>query len=127
MLVGCRMEYHIRMVGAHDPIDAAVVADGADQRHQIQFRMLAQQLLLDGVGVVLVDVEDHQPCRLGTGDLTAQLAADAAAAAGDQDGLAGKGFQDLLIIDLHLLTTQQVGDLHIAELGHTDFVIDQLV
>ena len=64
--------------------------------------MRAPQLHLDVVGVILVDIENDEPFRPLCRRLTAELAADAAAAARDEHGLAGDVGRDLIEVDLHV-------------------------
>ena len=106
----------VRMIPPEDVLHPLFVADGADQHHQIQVPVGPPQLLLDVVGVVLIDVEDNQAAGVVGGNLAAQLAADGAAAAGDQDRLALDVAGDLVQIDLDAVAAQQVLDLHIADL-----------
>ena len=92
------VEDDIRMIFLHDALHASCVAHGSDQRHQVELRTCPLQLLLDGVGVVLIDIEDDQHPRIRLGDLPAELAADGTAAARHQDGLSFQGRQDLFVI-----------------------------
>ena len=121
------MEYNVRVIGFHDAVDTAGVPHGADERLQVQVRAVVPQFLLDGVGVVLVNVENNQRLGLGPGDLAAQFAADASAATGDQHHFPGDVRKNFFIIDLHLFPAQQVRDLHVPELADADFFIEQLV
>ena len=57
--------------------------------------MRAVQLLLDGIGVVFIDIQQHKALRRMTRDLAAELAADGTAAARDEDRLAGQVALDL--------------------------------
>ncbi|CDA99966.1 unknown [Firmicutes bacterium CAG:65] len=81
--MGCRMVDDVRTISAEDILDAFRIADRGDQHYQIQCRILTDQLLLDRIGIVLIDIDDDQLFRLMTGDLPAQLAADGPAATGD--------------------------------------------
>ena len=72
------------------------VADGADDDLQVQFRMGAVQLHLNIIGIIFVNIQNNELLRLRVGNLTAQLAADAAAAAGDQHHLAGNIAHDFV-------------------------------
>ena len=127
MLVGRGVEDQLRSVGIQHIVHAGGVPDGADEGHQIQVGITPLELHLDVVGVVLVDVEDDELLGVGLGDLAAQLAADAAAAAGDHDHLAGDEIQDLVQIDLDGVPAQQVLDIDLAQAADGDITVDQLV
>ena len=127
MFVGRGVEDDIRMIGLHDALNASCIADGPDEGHQVEPRIRPLQLLLDGVSVVFIDIEDDQRRRIGFGDLAAELAADGSAAPGHQDVLPFQGGQDLIIIYFYLGAAQQIGDLHVPELADADFSVDQLV
>ena len=83
MLMGCRMVDDVRTISAEDIFDAFRIAYRSDQHYQIQCRILTDQLLLDRIGVVLIDIDDDQLLRLMTRDLPAQLASDGSATTGD--------------------------------------------
>ena len=106
---------------------AAAVADRADQRDQIQIGMCFFQLILDVIGIVLIDIEDDKLFGIVIGDLPAEFRADGAAAAGDQDDLAADEVEDLLHLRLDGLTPQQVLDRDGLQLVDSDFAADQLV
>ena len=73
MLMCCRMVNDVRTVPAEDILDAFRITYGSDEHDQIQCRILTDQLLLDRIGIVLIDIDDDQLFRLMTGDLPAQL------------------------------------------------------
>ena len=79
--MGSRVEDDIRPVGLHHIVDPVGIPDRADQRHQIQTRTASLQLLLDGIGIVFVDLKNNQPFRICLGAMPAQLTADASATA----------------------------------------------
>ena len=68
-------------------VNTALVTHGADKHHEIEFGMLPPQLHLELIGVIFVYVEDDEGLGLLCRRLTAQLAADAAAAARNQNDL----------------------------------------
>ena len=127
MLVGRSVEDDVRMIRLHDALHASCIADGPDEGHQVEPRIRPPQLLLDGIGIIFIYIEDDQRLRIGFGDLPAELAADGSAAPGHQDVLPFQSGQDLVIIDLYLGAPQQVGNLHVPELADADFSVDQLV
>ena len=127
MFVRCRVEHDIRMISLHNTLHTPGIAHGSDQRHQIKPRVFPPQLLLDGIGIIFINVENDQHRRFGLGDLAAELAADGSAPARYQDGLAFQCGEDLVVVDLYLGAAQQVRDLHVAQLADADFSVDQLV
>ena len=72
--MGGGVEYHVGLVGIKQQFQPPGVPDGADLNAEGQIlAILIQQLLLDVVGVVLVNVEDHQPLGVVLDNLAAQL------------------------------------------------------
>ena len=127
MLVGRGVVDDLGTILGENLIDPAAVADGADEGHQIQLGEFVLEFQGDVVGIVFVDVEnDELPGLLG-GDLTAQLTADGAAAAGDHDDLTGEEGIDLVHVDLHRLTAQQILHGHILHGGSGDGAVHELV
>ena len=104
------------MVLFKDLEDTPAVADGADQDHEVQIRILFPQLQLDGIGVVFVDIEDDELLRVVPGDLAAELRADAPPAAGDEDDLAVNKIEYLTQIRRNRLAPQEVLDGNVLEL-----------
>ena len=127
MLMCGRMEDHVRLVLLHHAADAVRVPTGADEGHEVQLRVLHDELLLDAVCVVLIDVEDDELLRLVACDLTAELRADRSATAGDEDGLPLDHAEDFFVVDLDRFTTEEVEDVDVAELADADFAVDELV
>ena len=60
-------------------------------------------------------------------NLTTKLASDGTASSGNHNRLAGHIPHDALHLGVHRISSQQVLNLHIAELGYADFPIDQLI
>ena len=115
MLVGRRVENHLGAQAAEQSVHLLGVAHRGDEHFQVQLvAVFAAQLLLDGVGVVLVDVHDDEHRGLAAGDLAAQLGADGPAAAGDHDALAAHQLGDEAG-KLHLVPAQKVFHLHVAD------------
>jgi len=106
---------------------AAAVADGADEGHEVEIRILLSQLQLDGVGVVFVDIENDQLLRVVPRDLAAELRTDAPAAARDEDDLAVDEVIDLVKIGGDGLAAQKVLDGDVPELRDGDLAVDELV
>ena len=127
MLVRRSVEHDVRPVLRKQGADPHFVAHGADAHGKVQLRMRAVQLLLDGIGVVFIDIQQHKALRRMTRDLAAELAADGTAAARDEDRLAGQVARDLGKVDLHAVTAEQVLHVHIADLLDVDFAVCQLI
>lgn len=125
--MGRRVEDQVRLIGVQQIVHPSPVPDGTDAHVQRQLRVLPAQLHLDVVGVVFVDVEDHQPPGLVPGDLAAQLAADGPAAAGDQHRFVVDIAADLPQVHPDGVPAQQVLQLHPAELADGDLAVDQLI
>ena len=84
------------------------------------------QLLLNVVGVILIDVEDNELFGGIFRDLAAQLAADAPSPAGDEDGPAAQQRLDRCGVERDLVAAEQVLDLHLAQLGDARGLTDHL-
>ena len=108
------MEHHLRPPAREGLAQVAQVLDVADQPHQRQLREAFAQVLLDAVQVELAQFVQHQPRRLEARHLAAQLAADAAAGAGDQHRLAAQRGADAGFVQLHRLAAEQVLGLDVA-------------
>ena len=122
-----RMEDHVRLVLLHHAADTVRVPAGADEGHEVQLRVLHEELLLDAVSIVLVNVEDDELLRLVACDLTTELRADRSATAGDEDGLSLDHTEDFFVVDLDRFTTEEVEDVDVTELADADFAVDELV
>lgn len=122
-----RMEDHVRLILLHHTADTVGVPAGADEGHEVQLRVLHEELLLDAVRVVLIDVEDNKLLRLVAGDLTAELGADGSATAGDEDGLPLDHAEDFFVVDLDRFTAEEVEDVDVAKLADADFAVHELV
>ena len=121
------MEDHIWMILLHDTRDPVRISAGADERHEIELRMLHQKLLLDAVGIVLIDIEDDELLRGMTCDLAAELGTDGATASCHENGLALNHVEDFVVIDLDWFPPEEVEDIDIAELADADLAIHELV
>lgn len=104
MFMGCRMVDDVRTISAEDILDSLRITYRSDQHYQIQCRILTDQLLLDRIGIVLIDIDDNQLLWLMPGDLPAQLTSDGPATAGDQYDLILHIVQDFFRIDLYRIS-----------------------
>ena len=127
VLVGGRVVNDLGAVCVEHLEDAAAVPDGADEGDQLQVGVVVLELQLNIVGVVLVDVEDDELLGIVGRDLPAELAADGAAAAGNQHPLAMDEVEDLPHVRLDGLPAQQVLHGHLLHGGHGDLARQELV
>ncbi len=110
MLVGGGVEDDLRPVLLEDPVDLLLVGDVG--QHGLG---VVQALEGELVQQRLVAVEEDEPLRLVLGHLAGDLAADRAAGAGDDDGRAGEIPLDVVRMDGRVRTTEQVGDVEVAQ------------
>ena len=83
-----RVEHNGRPVGVNHVLDARTVPHGADDNFEVQGVAVAHfHLILQVVGVVLINIEHDDAFRVEARDLPAELAADGTAAARDENGL----------------------------------------
>ena len=72
VLMGGGVEHHVGLVGIKQQFQPPGVPDGADLHAEGQLpAVLVQQLLLDVVGVILVNIEDDKPFGTVLDDLAA--------------------------------------------------------
>ena len=111
-----RVKDQLRTVGLKDPFQLPEVADRQDLHKQGQsIPVFSPQLLLNFVDAVLVYIQQHNPRRRHSGDLTAQLAADGAASAGYQHASSSDEALHLRLIQQNRLPAQQVVNVHIPK------------
>ena len=56
--MGCRMVYDVRAVFVKNIVDTVGISYGGNEYSQVQLRVFADQLLLNLIGIVLVDIHD---------------------------------------------------------------------
>ena len=118
MLMGRGMKHHRGMVGLKYFVQTLFVADGTDQCNDGRFgAVFIAQLGFQLIGTVFVNVKDQQASGLVTHDLTAKLAADGTASAGDQNDLVVKILGNLGVVQLNLIAGQEVGGVQLTEAG----------
>ena len=127
MLVGCGVIDDLRMVLLEHLEHTPAVADGADQHHEVQIRILFAQLQLDGVGIVLIDIKNDELLRIVPRDLAAELRTDGPASACHKDNLAVNELIDLMKVGGDGFASQKVLDGDIPKLRNSDLVVDQLI
>ena len=127
MLVRGGVEHDLGTVAVHQAHESRAVADRADFDGKVKVRTVSEfQLLLNVVGVVLVNIEDDQPLGTVLDDLAAQLAADGAAATGDQHGASEQQPLHGGNIQLDGIPAQQILDPHLPQLLADRLPVDQL-
>ena len=127
MLMCCRMEYQLRMIGFKNGVNPLLIAHGTDQYLQIQFRILLHQLAPNLIGIIFIYIQDNEFFGVMYCQLPADFTANRAASAGDQNHLAGYIIHNFVHAELNRLTFQKILNLHLAQHGHTDFSVDNLV
>ncbi len=115
VLVGRRMEDHLRPVLREHPVDQHRIGDVAETHLQRQLRTGLAQLALDLEQVELALLEQHQRLRSDARHLSAELRTDRAAAAGHQHALALQLGTDALPVQRHRLPSQQIVDADVAQ------------
>ena len=124
--MGRGMADQLGMIGGKHRINPRLIPHRANERHQIQFRMGELQLLLNGIGVVFVNIEDHQLLGMMLGNLSAQLTANGATAAGHQHNLASDVGVNFRQIRLNFIPAQQILHRHILQIVGGDLVSNLL-
>ena len=127
MLVSCRMVDDLRMIFFKHSIDSMGISHRTDQHYQVQFRIIPLQFLLNVIGIVFINIKDDQLLRLMSCDLTAKLASDGTASSCDQHDFSRHIPHDTLHLSINGFSSQQILNLHIAELGDTDLSVYQLI
>ena len=116
VLVRRCMEHHSGVVGIKNLVQTFFIPDGADEHRDRDIAaVLLLQFHLQLVGAVFVDIKDEQLAGLEAHDLTAQLAADGAAAACYQHRFAGEVAGNFVGIQRDLLAGEEVGGVQLAE------------
>lgn len=127
MLVGGRMEDDRRLVLLHHGFETHDIPDRTDQDLEVEtWAILAEQFLLQLVGIVLIDVEDDQAARFERQDLAAELRTDRAAAAGDHDHLVFQVTGNVHGIKDDFFAPEQILDLDFLDIGDAHFAVNDL-
>ena len=117
MLMRRRVEHDLRMIFGKDAVHFRVVAHRRDQGNEIQaVAVLDIQLLLDVVGVILIDIHDDDLFGAVLSDLAHQLGADGTAAARNHTDLAVDKITDLLLVEGDRRSAEQILDLDVLDL-----------
>ena len=124
VLVGCRMENHLGLIGCADPIhqrNILNVAQNGPAAVEIEF---VPKLHLDFKEVFLACVKQDQILRLKGDDLAAEFGADGTAAPRNQDRPSLEIMADALLVQLNGRPAQQVLVADVSELFDADPAID---
>ena len=127
MLMRCRMVDNIRPVRLKNGIDALRIADRSNEDGQLQLRKILQQLLLNIIGIIFINIHNYQMRRFMGCHLTAKLAADGTASAGYHNHFILHIAQNGIQIHADRLSSQKILHLHVTQLAHAHFTVDQLV
>ena len=127
MLMGCGVIDNIRVIVLEYLLHPVGIPHGSNQHHQVQLRIFSHQLLLNVIGIILINVQDQKLSGLMARNLSAQLAAYGTAAPCHHDNLAADVSHDLVHICLDSLPAQEVFDFHFLQLGHGYLTVDQLI
>jgi len=117
VLEGRRVEHDLRPVLLEQRAHLLAVAGVGEHRHAVLEAAILPQLSVDLEQRVLAALHQYQLLGSDAGDLTAQLRADRAAGAGDDNGLPCEVAGDPLEVDLHLLAPEHVLDLNGPDLS----------
>ena len=78
------------------------------------------------MGVVLINIKNDELSGLERRNLAAQLAADGAAAAGDEDGLSEDPAGDDAVVRMHRCSPQKILDADVLDLVDQHIAIGKL-
>ena len=116
VLVRRGIDHYLGFVGFEYSFECFYVGDRADLDLGLQIAAVFDpQFLLHVVGTVLVDVQDYQLVGVHLGQLTADLASDASAAARDQDRLSLVVFLGSVVHNELLASEQQLLHAEVSE------------
>ena len=128
VLVSGGMEDDARLVALEDLTHLGAVAAVSEHGRDRREVALAHELALDVEERRLRVLDEHEPRRPDPRDLAAELGADRAARAGDEDGLAGEVLRDRAHVDLDRLAAEHVLHLNRPDLPREiEIAGDQLV
>ena len=108
-------------------INLSGIAHGTDQYHQIQMWIFGTKLLFNVVGIVLIDIEDHQSFRRVGCDLTAKLTSDGTAATSYQNGFSTDVTENLIHIYFDRFSSKKVFHCHVFHFAEGHFSGDELI
>ncbi|MNZ53187.1 hypothetical protein D3C78_710580 [compost metagenome] len=130
MLVGGGVIDGVDPPGTHHIQHPRGVAHRAEDRHQAQLELLLAdallQLDLDAVQVEFRMLEEDQRGRLARQDLPAQLGTDRTTGAGHHHHLAADAALEQLALRFHRVAAEQVGDIHLLQVGDLDPAVGQI-
>ncbi len=109
------MEHGVRPVAREHFPHPLLVLRVADRRDHLERRPAVAEFLLDRVERELGELEEHQARRVEARDLAAELGADRAAGAGDEDGPAADEGLEARFVERHRVAAEQVVELDRAQ------------
>ena len=68
--MGCRMKNNIRSIMLHDAFNSTCISNRTYQYFQLQIWILTNQLLLNVIGIVLIDIKNDKKLWIVGSDLT---------------------------------------------------------
>ena len=71
VFMGCRMKNNIRSIMLHDAFNSTCISNRTYQYFQLQIWILTNQLLLNVIGIVLIDIKNDKKLWIVGSDLTA--------------------------------------------------------
>ena len=108
-------------------INLSGIAHGTDQYHQIQMGIFGAKLLFNVVGIVLIDIEDHQSFRSVGCNLTAKLTPDGTAATSYQNGFSTAVAENFIHIYFDRISSKKVFHCHVFHFAEGHLSGDELI
>ena len=106
---------------------SGLVADVGDEGSDLDLGARPAELAVDLEEGDLGALDEQEPGGLEAGHLARELGADRAARAGHHDALAGQELAELGLVEVDRLAAEQVLDLDVADPGHLDLALQDLV
>ncbi len=111
-----RVENDVRAIAGENLLHLLLIADGGNLHNHFQLAPVeALQLLLNIVGVILVNIQNNEALRAEFRHLAGKLAADAAASACDQHHLIMVKRADIRAAKGHFVPVEQIFNLKLAD------------
>ena len=131
VLVGCSVNHNLGMIRFKYSLQSRLIRDGQNLNLDRHFSTVGDaKFLLHIIGAVLIDIQQDQLLGLHLSQLTAQLRADRATAASDQNDLTPIILRGSCIVDYNGLAEQQLLDVEVAQMAsasgglHSGEVVD---
>ena len=108
-------------------INLSGITHRTDQYYQIQMGIFGTKFLFNVVGIVLIDIKDHQSFRSVGCNLTAKLTTDRTATTSYQNGFSTDVAENLIHIYLNRISSEKVFHCHVFHFAEGHFSGDELV